>query len=121
MNTQELALPLNQTYQATETTATASTPKPRPSIAADPENAFPKTPEVDKQKERDEKIARILEDQQPGDKSVRFNVDPDNKKTQVQIIDQKTQEVIRSFPSEEMLQVMDRIEDYLGITLDQQA
>ncbi len=70
---------------------------------------------------RAEKIARILEEQTPASKGVRFNVSLNSEHTQVQIVDQETNEILRSFPSEEMIKVMDRIEDFLGITLDMQA
>ena len=52
---------------------------------------------------------------------VRFAVNSEADATQIQIIDRETHEVIQSFPSEDMVRVMSRIEEVIGMLFDVRA
>lgn len=52
---------------------------------------------------------------------IRFRHNDDSNDTQIQIIDQNTDEVIQEFPSSQMLKVMSRIEEVIGRIFDSQA
>ena len=53
-------------------------------------------------------VNRFLESQ---DRSLRFSLDDDSGRTVVKVIDQSTEEVVRSFPSEEVLSVSKFIQE----------
>lgn len=53
--------------------------------------------------------------------NISFNVDLDEGRTMVKIIDSDSNEVIKTIPSKEMLEVMVRIEEMIGKLLDESA
>jgi flagellar protein FlaG len=50
-----------------------------------------------------------------------FNVDEDSRELLVKVMDQKTGEVIRQIPSQEILELEKRIHDMIGVVLNKQA
>lgn len=52
---------------------------------------------------------------------VRFEVSSESDATMIHIIDRETHEVIQSFPSEDMVRVMNRIEEVIGMLFDVRA
>jgi|Deesub1362B_J571_1020462.scaffolds.fasta_scaffold02236_6 flagellar protein FlaG len=53
--------------------------------------------------------------------NIRFSVDREAKRLVVKIVDPQTEEVIRQIPPEEMLQIMKRIDQMLGLILDERV
>lgn len=53
--------------------------------------------------------------------SLKFQVDPDNGQTVVQVIDQDTQQVIKQIPSVEMLKLAKELEKMQGLLMSQKA
>lgn len=53
--------------------------------------------------------------------SLKFQVDPDNGQTVVQVIDQDTQQVIKQIPSVEMLKLAKELEKMQGVLMSQKA
>ncbi len=52
------------------------------------------------------------------DRGLRFRVHEDTERTYVEVINRRTEEVVRTFPPEELLDVMARLHDVLGMILD---
>lgn len=57
----------------------------------------------------------------PLNNSLQFNIDDDTGKTVVKVVDSSTQEVIRQFPSEEMLTIAKAIDKMKGLLIQQKA
>ena len=57
----------------------------------------------------------------PINNSIQFNVDDDTGKTIVKVIDLTTKDVIRQFPSEEMLAIASAIDKMKGLLIQQKA
>ncbi|HXE37959.1 MAG TPA: flagellar protein FlaG [Azonexus sp.] len=57
----------------------------------------------------------------PINNSIQFNLDDDTGKTIVKVIDLATKDVIRQFPSEEMLSIAKAIDKMKGLLLQQKA
>lgn len=57
----------------------------------------------------------------PINNSIQFNLDDDTGKTIVKVIDLATKDVIRQFPSEEMLSIAKAIDQMKGLLVQQKA
>lgn len=57
----------------------------------------------------------------PINNSIQFNLDDDTGKTIVKVIDLATKDVIRQFPSEEMLSIAKAIDKMKGLLVQQKA
>lgn len=57
----------------------------------------------------------------PLNNSLQFNIDEDTGKTVVKVIDTATKELIRQFPSEEMLSIAKAIDKMQGLLIQQKA
>lgn len=57
----------------------------------------------------------------PINNGIQFNLDDDSGKTIVKVIDLETKEVIRQFPSEEMLSIAKAIDTMKGLLVQQKA
>lgn len=66
-------------------------------------------------------LERIREALAPVARNLQFSVDDDTGKTVVRIIDSSTNEVIKQFPSEEMLAISRSIDKLQGLLLRQEA
>ena len=71
--------------------------------------------------ELDAALERIREALAPVARNLQFSVDDDTGKTVVRIIDSSTNEVIKQFPSEEMLAISRSIDKLQGLLLRQEA
>jgi flagellar protein FlaG len=54
-------------------------------------------------------------------KGLEFSVDPDSKKVVVRLVDSETRQVIRQFPSEEILSIARSIDRMQGLLLNHKA
>lgn len=71
--------------------------------------------------ELNEALERVREALAPVARNLQFSVDDDTGKTVVRIIDSSTDEVIKQFPSEEMLAIARSIDKLQGLLLRQEA
>ena len=53
--------------------------------------------------------------------AVKFNVHEDTERLMIQVVDKKTDEVVREIPSKEFLDMVSRMVDYMGLMVDQKA
>jgi flagellar protein FlaG len=80
--------------------------------------AAPSQDEVDKAVSSLNKVA------QEKAQGIEFSIDPDSKRTIVQVVDQSTKEVLRQFPSKEALAIaksLDQSASAHGLLIDQTA
>lgn len=66
-------------------------------------------------------VKAVNEFVKPLNNSLQFNIDDDTGKTVVKVIDTSTEEVIRQFPSEEMLSIAKAIDQMKGLLIHQKA
>lgn len=55
------------------------------------------------------------------DKRLRFSIHEESERMQVFVIDNKTQEVIKEIPPEEFLNIVARIQEMVGLLLDERV
>ncbi|MBF0498591.1 MAG: flagellar protein FlaG [Candidatus Riflebacteria bacterium] len=55
------------------------------------------------------------------DRSLRFKIDDKTKEMMVSVIDNKTEKVIRQIPSQEVLDMVAKMKDYMGMVFDKKA
>ena len=55
------------------------------------------------------------------DRSLRFQIHSGTKETMVSVVDMNNQHVIREIPSKEVLDIVSRMNDYLGMIFDKKA
>jgi flagellar protein FlaG len=74
-------------------------------------------------KEGVQAFAKVLEDyaKQVHNVGLRFSVHEDTGRTVVRIVDEKTDEVVREVPPEELLDLAARMEQMMGMLLDEKA
>lgn len=63
-------------------------------------------------------INKALESQSQG---LEFSIDDDSKRTIVKVIDQRTKEIIRQIPGEEVLQIAKALDQLQGLLIKQKA
>lgn len=68
-----------------------------------------------------EAVQRVNEFVQPFNNGLQFSLDDDTGKTIVKVIDKSTDEIIRQFPSEEMLNIAKAIDTMKGLLIQQKA
>lgn len=117
-----------QTYPATESGADASrtavTPgsgKPRLAPAAESGNASATAPDKPTMAEVNASVAKINKTMQALVSSLEFSVDKDTQIDVVKVVDMKTKEVIRQFPTEEILAIAKAIDRFKGVLLKESA
>lgn len=71
--------------------------------------------------ELEEAVKQVNDFLKPINNSIQFNLDDDTGKTIVKVIDLATKEVIRQFPSEEMLSIAKAIDKMKGLLVQQKA
>jgi len=69
----------------------------------------------------EEAVKAVNEFIRPLNNSLQFNIDDDTGKTVVKVVDMATKEVIRQFPSEEMLSIAKAIDKMQGLLIQQKA
>jgi flagellar protein FlaG len=74
-------------------------------------------------KEGVQAFAKVLEDyaKQVHNVGLRFSVHEDTGRTVVRIVDEKTDEVVREVPPEELLDLAAKMEQMMGMLLDEKA
>lgn len=73
------------------------------------------------QRELDEAIKSVNDFVNSVNKSLQFSVDDDTGKTVVKVIDTETKQVIKQFPSEEMLAIAKALDGIKGLLVHQKA
>ncbi len=69
----------------------------------------------------EEAVKAVNDFLKPINNSIQFNLDDDTGKTIVKVIDLATKDVIRQFPSEEMLSIAKAIDQMKGLLVQQKA
>ena len=69
----------------------------------------------------EEAVKHVNDFLKPINDSIQFNLDDDTGKTIVKVIDLETKDVIRQFPSEEMLSIAKAIDKIKGLLVQQKA
>lgn len=80
----------------------------------------PQKAEANRQ-ELEDAVKQVNDFLKPINNSIQFNLDDDTGKTIVKVIDVATKDVIRQFPSEEMLSIAKAIDKVKGLLLQQKA
>lgn len=71
--------------------------------------------------EVEQAVKAVAEFVKPINSSIEFNLDEESGRTIVKVIDIETKDVIRQFPSEEMLSIAKALDTMKGLLLRQQA
>jgi len=71
--------------------------------------------------ELEEAVKQVNDFLKPINNSIQFNLDDDTGKTVVKVVDLATKDVIRQFPSEEMLSIAKAIDKMKGLLVQQKA
>lgn len=71
--------------------------------------------------ELEDAVKEVNDFLKPINSSIQFNLDDDTGKTIVKVIDLATKDVIRQFPSEEMLSIAKAIDKMKGLLVQQKA
>lgn len=71
--------------------------------------------------ELEEAVKQVNDFLKPINNAIQFNLDDDTGKTIVKVIDLATKDVIRQFPSEEMLSIAKAIDKMKGLLVQQKA
>lgn len=69
----------------------------------------------------EEAVKSVNEFIKPLNNSLQFNIDDDTGKTVVKVVDMSTKEIIRQFPSEEMLSIAKAVNKMQGLLIQQKA
>ena len=69
----------------------------------------------------DDAIEKLNETANIFHRSLKFSINEDAKRTKISVINTDTKEVIREIPSEEVLDMVTRMRDYLGLIFDKEA
>lgn len=99
--------------------STSSAPDARVAVVA----AAPQAPQEAKpsRQQLDEAVKAVNDFVNPVNNSLQFRVDDDTGKTIVKVIDKTTNEVIRQFPSEEMIAIAKALDGIKGLLFRQKA
>ena len=80
---------------------------------------------TDSQQMSTEEVKEVVESFQEMSETIQtklsFSVDEENNEIVVKIFDKESEELIRQFPSDEMLSLQDKMSDLAGFLFDQQA
>ena len=91
-------------------------------IEDQPRRSIAQTQKTNTDREELENAVKQVNDfLKPINNSIQFNVDDDTGKTIVKVIDLATKDVIRQFPSEEMLAIASAIDKMKGLLIQQKA
>jgi flagellar protein FlaG len=96
-----------------------------PDVAAPNEELGQSTGAVeDPQKEREnvaEAIEKLNQTAMIFDRGLRFHIHDKTKTTMVSVVDLKSDKIIREIPSKEILDLVSKMKDYLGMIFDKKA
>lgn len=86
------------------------------------EQSVPQTQKAEaSRQELEDAVKQVNDFLKPINDSIQFNLDDDTGKTIVKVIDLATKDVIRQFPSEEMLSIAKAIDKMKGLLVQQKA
>lgn len=86
------------------------------------EQSVSQTPKAEaNRQELEEAVKQVNDFLEPINNSIQFALDDDTGKTIVKVIDLATKDVIRQFPSEEMLSIAKAIDKMKGLLIQQKA
>jgi flagellar protein FlaG len=81
--------------------------------------------QIDKQHMSTEEVKEVVESFQEMSETIQtklsFSVDEENNEIVVKIFDKESEELIRQFPSDEMLSLQDKMSDLAGFLFDQKV
>lgn len=100
---------------------TAEAVKPAAAPAASPVDAVQAVSPAPKPEELKESVSKINKAIQSISRDVEFSVDEDTRMNVVKVVDAKTKEVIRQFPSEEVLAIAKALDKLQGLLLKEKA
>ena len=108
---------------AESASATAATPDAQPAKAV---NVTEQAPQAAKEvqpsrQELNKAVKAVNEFVGSVNNSLKFSVDEDTGQTVVKVIDNVTKEVIKQFPSEEMLEIAKALDSIKGLLVQQKA
>lgn len=111
------AEPSGMEVRQARTTAQNGSPAP-----VQTEQAVSQTEKIEaSRKELEDAVKAANDFLKPINNSIQFNLDDDTGKTIVKVIDLATKDVIRQFPSEEMLSIAKAIDKMKGLLVQQKA
>ena len=86
------------------------------------EQPVPQTEKTEASRQQLEEAVKAVNDfLQPINNALQFNIDDETGKTIVKVVDATTNELIRQFPSEEMLSIAKAIDQMKGLLIQQKA
>lgn len=86
------------------------------------EQPVPQTEKTEASRQQLEEAVKAVNDfLKPINNSLQFNIDDETGKTIVKVVDATTNELIRQFPSEEMLSIAKAIDQMKGLLIQQKA
>lgn len=86
-----------------------------------PQNALPPAAPAADVAQVQDAVARINRTVQSLVTHLEFSIDTDTSRNVVRVIDNRTQEILRQFPSEEVLQIAKALDNFTGLLLKDQA
>lgn len=90
--------------------------------AVQTEQSVSQTQKAEASRQQLEEAVKAVNDfLKPINNSIQFNLDDDTGKTIVKVVDVATKDVIRQFPSEEMLSIAKAIDQMKGLLVQQKA
>lgn len=126
VNTQQLADEPKATPNATSLVATAAEETKRSENSASNQQGQQQRQEQQTQQPLDrdqlEKMAQQLQDFMGGmNRSLQFQVDEDSGRDVIKVIDKSNGELIKQYPTEEVLSLVAKLSETAGILIDQTA
>jgi len=98
-------------------TSASDTPMKQEAVKAEAEKQDPQ-----KQKEKlDDAVDKLNKTSMIFDRSLRFQVHEATRETMVSVVDMSNDKVIREIPSKEVLDLVSKMQDYLGLIFDKKA
>jgi len=99
-----------------------STPEPaapvQTAVVQDAPKAPPSTPSIEQVKQA---VQQLNQSFSQNDQGVQFSIDQTSNRVVVKVMDEKTHEVLRQIPSEELLELSRALDQKLGKLIHQQA
>jgi flagellar protein FlaG len=74
-----------------------------------------------KEKNVDEAVDKLNKAAQVFDRSIRFQIHKKTNRTMVSVVDTANDKVIRQIPNEEVLNLVAKMDDYMGLIFDKKA
>ena len=101
-----------------DTSSTPSTDEKSPEILAAPEQ----TQETSKKELLNAEVRKAVESLGSAaeiiDRNFKLKIDEDTDRLIIQVVNRETEEVIRQFPEEEVLNITKRLREYIGLVFD---